>query len=43
MPESINQKRHVGGIFSDLAKAFDCVNHKHLLAKLHPYDIHGVL
>jgi len=23
---SINQKMHVGGIFSDLAKAYDCVN-----------------
>jgi hypothetical protein len=23
--ESINQKMHVGGIFCDLAKAFDCV------------------
>jgi hypothetical protein len=23
--ESINQKMHVGGIFCDLAKAFDCM------------------
>jgi hypothetical protein len=23
--ESINQKMHVGGIFCDLARAFDCV------------------
>lgn len=42
-PESINQKRHVGGIFSFLVKAFDCINYKHLLAKLHLYDSHGVL
>jgi hypothetical protein len=40
--KSRNQKIHVGGIFCDLAKAFDCLNHERLLAKLHFYDIQGV-
>jgi hypothetical protein len=40
--KSINQKMHVGGIFYDLSKAFDCTNHEMFLAKLHFCGIQGV-
>jgi hypothetical protein len=32
---------HVDGIFCDLVKVFDCVNHEVLLTKLHFIGIQG--
>ena len=38
---AMNNKQVVGGIFCDLHKAFDCVQHKILLDKLKFYGIDG--
>ena len=36
--KSIDHKKYAGGILTDLSKAFDCLNHDLLIAKLHAYN-----
>ena len=40
--KEVEDKKHVIGVFIDLSKAFDTINHKKLLIKLEHYGIRGV-
>jgi hypothetical protein len=41
MITQLDKRRQAGGLFCDLTKAFDCINHGILLNKLHYYRIRG--
>lgn len=40
--KNMENKLFIVGLFIDLKKAFDCVNHNILLSKLHDYGIRGI-
>ena len=42
LSQSIDNNEHTIGIFVDLSKAFDTVDHKILISKLNHYGIRGI-
>ena len=40
MEKALDNKKHAGAILTDLSKAFDCINHELLIAKLDAYGFH---
>jgi hypothetical protein len=40
--QALNNKKKYGGIFFDLEKAFDCVDHDILMNKIGYYGVNGV-
>ena len=43
IPQAIDNNEYTLGVFLDLAKAFDTVNHDILLMKLDHYGIRGIV
>ena len=37
--KAVDNKEAFGALLTDLSKAFDCLNHEHLIVKLHAYRL----